>query len=945
MAKKKWLTQANRYNFKNIKKPNYISYLDPTTFGIGNTRVTIPAMQDANGEAIALDEKLLVSPNIKTTPQGSMNKYELVGWNWKPQNSPDLWAWAIPSYTSIPSTQRIINDSDPLRNQSVDKANDKDWTPHKKTYLKSTFIKDFTSAFYDLTTNHIGLDLDMSIDDTKINASGPQTQNASDYLVFKPIFRLNALTQDALNILTIPKTTKKSTFFNFFTGNWNKWSDGDYIDYKNKEENFDLDVSNILFNQKKISRKVFSYSPLFDISNKSSHSTPNGFKTLINDVVIWENIKNEYSYGTLDIAVAKNNTCSAARLVLRRDLVCSFKNKQYSLISPNKNISRTIDSPIGGTKLCSLTDFTLNEKFDSDLTRSEMEWFKNPTSETAELLKKPKTYEKISVYYQSKPYLKNALKLPISDRSDKEKVLVDIQTFNNLVNPQWLSTKAPAPYNSVRAVGTCNQSVSVVDCKVVNSNNRLGITLESNLMIPLLESNLKIFEIDLAKSDRTPVLYVRSSIIVSLDALAKNLRGQKFECLYDDIMEVSPIELYQHPLVVKQNDANQFVEIILERVFDLTRYQGGKFFTLLNEVDRKLQAKKNQNQAVLLASKTVNTSINNKNIASVLLGMKNIKPIDLGLLKNITKRQPAFIPLPPTLLPGSGGQSQVDPNKPYLDVIAQKGVNADQILGKALDLRNVTIPNAQDKLFLIEFIEMLDVMASSGYIPQDAIIPLVGTVIEPISVQEVSMFRPMLAQTTTTTNSPTSTVTSAPTSTNQSGGASKTKFNVQGMQRNFSKIKLFGLPLSGGIGKIPAQPPTPIRVKLDLVRKYNIDKTAVGTQVPFRINELIFGEIIKQNLPTILPSQVDVLPTDIPPQVADVTGSEVTPSEIDLINTPPTDPSSLEVVVDTENSTPMEGDLPSTAPVESKTPWGWIAAGVATVGVAGAIVWNMNRKK
>jgi hypothetical protein len=76
-----------------------------------------------------------------------------------------------------------------------------------------------------------------------------------------------------------------------------------------------------------------------------------------------------------------------------------------------------------------------------------------------------------------------------------------------------------------------------------------------------------------------------------------------------------------------------------------------------------------------------------------------------------------------------------------------------------------------------------------------------------------------------------------------------------------------------------------------------------------------------------------------------VTGSDVATSDADLINTPPTDPSSLEVVVDTEGSTPMEGDLPSTVPAESKTPWGWIAAGVATVGVAGAIVWNMNRKK
>jgi hypothetical protein len=912
MAKKKWLTQANRYNFKNIKKPNYISYLDPTTFGIGNTRVTIPAMQDANGEAIALDEKLLVSPNIKTTPQGSMNKYELVGWNWKPQNSPDLWAWAIPSYTSIPSTQRIINDSDPLRNQSVDKANDKDWTPHKKTYLKSTFIKDFTSAFYDLATNHIGLDLDMSIDTSKINSNGLKSQNASEYLNFKPVFRVNALTQDAINILAIPKNTEKSTFFDFFTSNWNR-ATNDFKEYKNKEANFDLDVSNILFNQKKIARKVFSYSSLFD-SQKKSVTTKNPIKTLMNDALIWDNIKNEYSYGTLDVAVAKNNTCSASRLQLKKDLVCYFKNKQYSLVSPNKDVKGNIDSPLGGKTLCSVSDFTLNEIFDSDISKIGLVWLWNTSKSTL-------SKEAIDVYAQSEPYLKNALKLPIRKmtnvESNSEKTAkAFIQTFNNLTNPQWMSVNSPTPYNTIRAVGTCNQSVSVSDCKIVDTKeNRLGIALESNR---------KKVNVDLAKSDRTPILYVRSSIIVSLDALAKNLRGQKFECLYDDIMEVTSKELYQHPLVVKQNNASQFVEIILERVFDLTRYQGGKFFTLLNEIDRKLQAMRNQNQAVLLASKTINTSVNNKNIASVLLGVKNIKPIDLGLLKNITKKQPAFIPLPPTLLPG--GQSQVDPNKPYLDVIAQKGVNADQILGKALDLGNVTIPNAQDKLFLIEFIEMLDVMASSGYIPQDAIIPLVGTVIEPMPVQVV----PMLAQATTTSNTP--------TTTTQSGGASTTKFNVQGMQRNFSQIKLFGLPLSADMS---SQSKTPIRVRLDLVKQYNIDKTAVGTQVPFRINEAIFGEIIKQNLPTILPSQVDVLPPNPQPQDADVTGSDVTPSEVDLINTPPTDPSSLDVVVDTEGSTPMIDELPT----EGKTHWGWIAAGVVTVGVAGAIAWKMNKKK
>lgn len=992
MAQKKWLTQANRFNFRHIKQPSHKVYLDPATFGIGNTRVTIPAMQGADGEAITFNQNYLMVPNIEATADG---KNALKGWSWRNQADGDMWVWNIPEAKRYVSdlSQRTITNS--MRNLSVSSdprtrgaANDKQWNPHGTRYYKDAFIKDFTKVFYDLATSNIGLDLDISLDQNKIEKMGLQyPDDTSSYLKISPVFNFNTLTTDAKKLLEIDSRTKKSKLFKV------------YNKTRASQDDFDLNISDMLFLGKKVARRVKKYGPLFTGIGVPTSAFQKDAS--LKNAIIWANPKNEYSYGYLDIAVAKDNTCEASNLVLSSSISCSYLKKSYLLRSPNFNLqTEDIVGPDSKTVLCSVRDFVSNEMFDGDPKTTEIEVIRQYGNQVGSQVGSQSTNsittDRVARYRtvpeRTAPFLQTVFELPISGQTEEiKKVDGFIKYLNQYATPISMQTYSPVPYDQTRLIGTCNKSTFSRNCQVTYKgyNSDSSKITENNIG---LKFNGKEIPVNTKKGGRRPVLYVRSRIIVSLDALALNLRGQPFESLYEDYFVPKSGNHYQHPIVVKQMDGSQknstFMEVILERVFDISTYKGGKILSTLNQIDKKINDLKQGKKITKFSIPSLNSIIaiaKKPKIPTI-----KIPPI-IGLLPGQAKIPGASAPPNLPFIPNfpvtpSTPSTQATPETPvnvYQYVLDAKGEEASDLLKNVLDFSKVSIPSEQDKLFLTEFVEMMNQMVSGGFIPQEAIKPIVENIIENDErsmpeIQKANQTASQVAQAASQAASQAaiiggfggrgSAASSASASSNTTSASQMAQISQispligggntsgrGGPMLDMSRVKLYGWPLSSAVLLPPQQP---VRVRVDLVKQYNIDK-AGDAQVPFRINEVIFGEILKEEFPKLQTMDQTDVPKD------DVTGVDTPPISQDAPPELPPPPTSLPTsdellptsdelasdeikgtqgIPDGGNIVPMEGDL-SAATEEKKTPWGWIVAGVATAGVAGAVIWNMNKNK
>jgi hypothetical protein len=966
MAQKKWLTQANRFNFRHIKQPSHKVYLDPATFGIGNTRVTIPAMQGADGEAITFNQNYLMVPNIEATADG---KNALKGWSWRNQADGDMWVWNIPEAKRYVSdlSQRTITNS--MRNLSVSSdprtrgaANDKQWNPHGTRYYKDAFIKDFTKVFYDLATSNIGLDLDISLDQNKIEKMGLQyPDDTSSYLKISPVFNFNTLTTDAKKLLEIDSRTKKSKLFKL------------YNNTRASQDNFDLNISNMLFLDKKVARRVKKYGPLFTGIGVPTSAFQKDAS--LKNAIIWANPKNEYSYGYLDVAVAKDNICEASNLVLSSSISCAYLKKNYLLKSQNTNLqTEDVVGPDSKTVLCSIRDFTNDEMFDGDLSKTSIVVEVN--NDKAKRTIPKHAYNFFTSIYRLPRYTGDSALSSIYDF---------ISYFNKYTTPTAMQTYTPLPYDTTRLVGTCNIPVlSLTNCQVYYKgyNSDSSSLNQNNFGLKLNGTDIPV---DTKKSSRIPVLYVRSRIIVSLDALALNLRGQPFESFYEDYFVPKSGRHYQHPIVVKQMDGSQknstFMEVILERVFDIRTYKGGKILSTLNQIDKRindLKQGKKIDKISIPALKPILAVAKTPKIPTI-----KIPPI-IGLLPGQAKIPGASAPPNLPFIPNfpvtpSTPSTQATPETPvnvYQYVLDAKGEEASDLLKNVLDFSKVSIPSEQDKLFLTEFVEMMNQMVSGGFIPQEAIKPIVENIIENDErsmpeIQKANQTASQVAQAASQAASQAaiiggfggrgSAASSASASSNTTSASQMAQISQispligggntsgrGGPMLDMSRVKLYGWPLSSAVLLPPQQP---VRVRVDLVKQYNIDK-AGDAQVPFRINEVIFGEILKEEFPKL--QTMDQ--RDVPKE--DATGVDTPPlpqEALPELPPPPTElPASDELasdeikgtqeIPDGGNIVPMEGDL-SAATEEKKTPWGWIVAGVATAGVAGAVIWNMNKNK
>jgi hypothetical protein len=623
MANKRWLTQANRYIFANQGKKAAETILTPDSKGFGNTRVTIPSMQGRDGEAIAINQNFLMKPILETVSQDNQNfrvTSRLRGWTWRNPSDPDVWAWAIPRYdiqvnSITQDKQRIIPDTSPLRYQPADAANDRDWRPHRKTYQKSEFIKDFTKVFYDLATGNMGLDVDFQFDVDKYrtmtqNGTLQNAASAMDFLKIKPVFNVCALSTPARDLVTINRETQRSKLYEFLKRD--KVRDKDFV---LNQEDFDLYISNLLYDQglqaqaqsRTMSyrgpnaRRVVQFEPVFALNSTANFSQD--WEQSTTNLLIWANPSNKYCFGTIDMVAAANNPSRhASRLKLTDRLTCQNAGKSYTLISPNIDLIGSgglIKVPDqAGTVLCGVDDFAKNDTFVADTETATLEVNSDPDNQTD---------NRMAVPVRLKKYLTLAYNLPRQmmfvargqRQTVKSNLIKGLNFFLQLSSIQQ-QRQLPYPYEA-RALSTCNKAASVVNCEVFDIwSEQQNRTTDLNIGLKRGEQYLIDNQLDTQYSRQVPVLYVRSSIIVSLDALAMNLRGQKFESLYEGQMKLGPEEYYQQPLVVKQNGAQgytTFVEIILERAFDLKTYKNGALFNILNEIEAKLATERVGRQA------------------------------------------------------------------------------------------------------------------------------------------------------------------------------------------------------------------------------------------------------------------------------------------------------------------------------------------------------------
>jgi hypothetical protein len=302
------------------------------------------------------------------------------------------------------------------------------------------------------------------------------------------------------------------------------------------------------------------------------------------------------------VAAANNPSRHASRLKLTDRLTCQNAGKSYTLISPNIDLIGSgglIKVPDqAGTVLCGVDDFAKNDTFVADTETATLEVNSDPDNQTD---------NRMAVPVRLKKYLTLAYNLPRQmmfvargqRQTVKSNLIKGLNFFLQLSSIQQ-QRQLPYPYEA-RALSTCNKAASVVNCEVFDIwSEQQNRTTDLNIGLKRGEQYLIDNQLDTQYSRQVPVLYVRSSIIVSLDALAMNLRGQKFESLYEGQMKLGPEEYYQQPLVVKQNGAQgytTFVEIILERAFDLKTYKNGALFNILNEIEAKLATERVGRQA------------------------------------------------------------------------------------------------------------------------------------------------------------------------------------------------------------------------------------------------------------------------------------------------------------------------------------------------------------
>lgn len=595
MAYQKWLTHANKYNFKRINEPNFVSYLANTTFGIGNTRVSVPSMQGQSLPGMPTRHRAIDQTQLYKLNQGKLVRLKQMNRSGQrvsaqditncfdryDQNT-DLWCLATKAASdlnhfeadSAECNQNVVSN---LRRN----VNNRVWTsPNgRATCTKEALMKEFTKEFYDLAVNNIGLDLDFEIDTEKLNDYHNRrllsTAQPVEFLKIKPIFNLAALTASAKQLLQPRSIAGQQGLTTLYR---------QYMRTQ-KVENFEINISNILRNENAAARQVDERVPVLgDLSRIPDRWEPHTLNH-----IIWHNLSNKYSFGNLtymgDGAIGRENF--ASRLDLKTSMDVDFVNRRFKLISPNLELQTDAFyvKGLNGIQLCSASDFATQEAFtaQASFTNLQFEYTQSNGSQSMQnILVPPEAKAFLEATFATEDMLRNRRGQARLTHAESQRRLAYVQSFVAETDPAFQKNRDSAlPYGTPRFLAYKTIPKNIPDY-FIQKHPQTGF-----LSLAETANGVRNRDVRVVTNVTVPVLYARCSIMVSINSLARALRGCEFQTLQEGSKLVDPnVTGGQLPVAVQQNQPWVFTDIILERVFDVNNYKGGKILRTLNEIQR-----------------------------------------------------------------------------------------------------------------------------------------------------------------------------------------------------------------------------------------------------------------------------------------------------------------------------------------------------------------------
>jgi hypothetical protein len=619
-----WLANANQYNYRNINQFGFKVLLDPTTQGIGNTRVSIPAMQTPEGEARAIDETKLLAPNVAglqvlQRKQGNLTSEEAAQC-WKPANiTSSEWAWKrhVPQKNIIGvinHTKRDVGRNIPANSQL---RRDQYWFYENQRVSRTEVMKEFTEVFLDLAKSNIGLDLSFSIDQDKMieyyaDENRWRNANASDFIKITPHFNFNFLTRDAIELLLPRRERNLSPTLSIARSQYAAFMESTYFypELENRRaarqlispyvsaEDFDIGLSGILRMKEKVARSLSRKIPVLpnNRGNEDIVYSAEGWMNKIRnpDNVVWHNTHNHYCYGELEYAVGTANPRkqNASRLVLKDHI---YKYVEGPLQPGDYGYGI---HPVGshGVKLVSPTPELMTHTADlyMDYRNIGRGQSFSPDPTTTFYGTNNASY-RTQIPVDSERFLE-ACRYQLQEVEGKSEAQFRnfLTAYLNESNGATLQRIAPFPYNQSRFLSANNIRNQGQDfCSIVSGGSPQN--QGSGLGFSLIDSQNNDLRINPQASGKAQVLYARSSIIVAIDALAQGLRGnESFESLPEnsklinilDRREGKKIAGAELPGLVKQNSENAFVEVILERIVGLDTRE---FISVINDIENRMK--------------------------------------------------------------------------------------------------------------------------------------------------------------------------------------------------------------------------------------------------------------------------------------------------------------------------------------------------------------------
>ena len=565
MAPKKWLTLANKYNLKHSGQPFWKQLLDGTQYGIGSTRVSIPAIEGVAGKDEGQFQESWVAAYDKNSRK----------WVLDPNEAP-LHAWSIPNaepHYNLTASKKVSG----RNTQLVSNSFDKDWNPHGTVYQKQSFLNDSATKLYSMAAQNLGLKLDLS---TK--AGQGQATDLNKLIAIKPTVVSNELTPAAIEALTIDKPNTyasslpgRPAFFDYFGTEPSTAGESETRPHFNKiMSRFTPSIVDYMFIKK---------GKAFDIKlNTTPASIPTNYSQIngnydgqinvefntqiqnqLDNNLVYDMSNLSYSFGWLFYAESIDGKKIGVSLEIPDVFEYFFGSTKYFADNRSGKLnlnSLTTLSTVDNQTIRLDKEFLVNDKFNYEPKASLKA---NATSS-----------EKYSYYVTNASSSKSLISSMFGSNingdynnwSNTTKRDASVQKYIDLLNAgeafqkQGYLNAADGGFISAENVAVDPDEMLKLEVSRIAGTNNWSIRLKDSAgnYVPTRDVGAK------------PVLVARLKAIMSLHALSKKLTGFPFEGQGWGSFVPKANKAYANPVVSRQfNRKRQFVDVILDRIVDL----------------------------------------------------------------------------------------------------------------------------------------------------------------------------------------------------------------------------------------------------------------------------------------------------------------------------------------------------------------------------------------